>query len=79
MPNGEYKVIMSWLLKLLGALVTAGIVASVSLQWSASQAIERIEAGMIGLRAADIRQERAIERLDNKLDAHERSVNGNSK
>lgn len=68
--------IMSWLLKLLGALITAGIVASVGLQWQASQAIERIEAGMAGLRAADVRQERAIERLNAKLDAHERRANG---
>jgi len=76
MPNGEYKVIMSWLLKILGVLITTGIVVILSLQWNTSQAVERIEAGMSGLRAADIRQERAIERLDDKIDEHITNGNG---
>jgi len=70
MPNGEYKVIMSWALKILGVLITTAIVTSVTLQWNTSQVVGRIEAGMAGLKAADMRQERAIDRLDNKLDQH---------
>ena len=76
MPNGEYKVIMSWALKILGVLITAGIVASVSMQWRTSQAVERIESGVQTLEYSDVRQERLIERIDDKIDKHIIAGNG---
>ena len=68
--NGTRRYILIWALSILGTLLTAAIIGGAGMQWKTNEAVGRIESQLPGIKEADFRQERGIERLNDKLDDH---------